>query len=163
MKGESFKSWGFRTLLNWYPMFFGTGGKVIFLSRDFQKTTIRLKLNVWTYNYVGTIFGGSQFSALDPFHMVLLLRVIGPDYIVLDKAGSIRFKKPGKGKLTATIEYTDEEIAGIKERAQKEGRFELVKSVDWINSQGEVISTLDKTIYIATKEYFKNRKKEARP
>ena len=158
MHKESIKSWFFKKAMNCYPMFFGTGGKITFLSHDYKKAVIRLKLNMWTYNYVGTIFGGSQFSALDPFHMVLLLRVIGPGYVVLDKAGTIRFKKPGKGIITATVEYTDEEIHAIKERAQKEGKFELVRTTDWLDKNGEVISTLEKTLYIATQEYFKNRK-----
>lgn len=163
MKREDFKSWTFRTLMNMYPMFFGTGGKITFLSSDYKKATLRLKLNMWTYNYVGTIFGGSQFSALDPFHMVLLLKIIGKEYVVLDKAGAIQFKKPGKGKLTATIEYSDAEIEEIKRRAQTEGRFEMVRSTNWVNEKGEVVSTMDKTLYIATKEYFVNRKKAQSP
>ena len=163
MHREDFKSWTFRVLMNMYPMFFGTGGKIMFLSSDYKKATIRLKLNMWTYNYVGTIFGGSQFSALDPFHMVLLLKIIGKEYVVSDKAGSIQFKKPGKGKLLATIEYTDAEIADIKARAHKEGRFELVRTTNWLNEKGEVVSTMEKTLYIATKEYFANRKKAANP
>lgn len=158
MSKESFKSWFFRVAMNWYPMFLGTGGKILFLSGDYKKATIRLKLNMWTYNYVGTIFGGSQFSALDPFHMVLLLKVIGPGYVVLDKAGTIRFKKPGKGIITATVEYTDDEIKMIRERAQQEGKFELVKTTNWINKDGQIVSTMEKTLYIATQEYFKNRK-----
>lgn len=162
MKKENFKSSLFRLAMNLYPMFMGTGGKITFLSGDYKKAVIRLKLNMWTYNYVGTIFGGSQFSALDPFHMVLLLRIIGKDYVVLDKAGAIQFKKPGKGKLTATIEYTDAEIDEIKARAKKEGRFELVRSTDWLNEKGEVVSSMQKTLYIATKEYFNNRKSTPR-
>lgn len=159
MQTETFKSWIFRSLMNWYPMFFGTGGKILFLSGDYKKAVVQLKLNMWTYNYVGTIFGGSQFSALDPFHMVLLLKIIGPGYVVLDKAGAIQFKKPGKGKLTATIEYTESEIENIKARAQQEGKFELIRSTDWISEKGEVVSSMQKTLYIATQEYFKNRKK----
>ncbi|KYG62442.1 hypothetical protein AZI86_16550 [Bdellovibrio bacteriovorus] len=159
MQKENFKSWSFRVLMNMYPMFFGTGGKITFLSADYKKAVVRLKLNMWTYNYVGTIFGGSQFAALDPFHMVLLLKIIGPEYVVLDKAGSIQFKKPGRGKITATIEYADQEIEDIKARAKAEGKFELVRTTNWVDEDGQVISTLQKTLYIATKEYFKSRKK----
>lgn len=147
--------------MNLYPMFLGTGGKIDFLSSDYKKAVIKLKLNIWTYNYVGTIFGGSQFSALDPFHMVMLLKIIGSkDYVVLDKSGSIKFKRPGKGTLTATIEYTDEEITHIKERAAKEGKFEITRTTEWFNKKGEVVSTLEKTLYIATREHHKNRLKE---
>lgn len=161
MKGESLKSWIFRVGMNWYPMFFGTGGKITFLQHDFKKSTLRLKLNIWTYNYVGTIFGGSQFSALDPFHMVLLINILGKGYVVLDKAGSIQFKRPGKGVLTAEVSYSEEELAEIRKQVAENGRLEIVKSTDWINAEGQVVSTLQKTLYIATREHHISRRKSS--
>jgi hypothetical protein len=115
---------------------------------------------LFTRNYVGTIFGGSQFAALDPFHTVLLINCLGKEYIVWDKAGSIKFKKPGKGKLKAEIIYTDEELADIRKQTRDHGKYEFVKNADWIDAQGDVVSTLDKTVYVATKEYFKKRQLE---
>nr|WP_298607956.1 DUF4442 domain-containing protein [uncultured Spirosoma sp.] len=57
-------------------MYFGTGGKILFWSSDWREVHVRLRRNIWTYNYVGTIFGGSMFSATDPFYMVMLLRIL---------------------------------------------------------------------------------------
>lgn len=159
MKGESFKTWLFRQGLNWYPMYWCTQGQVLFLKHNWQHAIIRLRLGFWTKNYVGTIFGGSMFSALDPFHMVLLLKCLGKDYIVWDKAANIQFKRPGRGILTAEILYEDQELSSIRQELIKNGRHEFVKSTDWVDQQGQVIATLQKTIYVATKEHFKNRKK----
>lgn len=160
MKGESFKTWIFRQGMNLYPMFFGTGGKAKFIRHDWQHAIVELKLGLWTRNYVGTIFGGSMFSALDPFHIVLLINCLGKDYIVWDKSAEIQFKKPGKKRMRAEVRYEDEELQKIREITAREGRYEFVKSVDWIDSDGQVISTLNKTVYVATKEHFRKRQKE---
>lgn len=160
MKGESLKTWFFRQGMNVYPMFFGTGGRVEFLSRDWKQVRVRLKLGLWTYNYAGTIFGGSMFSAIDPFYMVLLVNILGRDYIVWDKAGTIAFKKPGRSKITANISYTDEDIKTILENVSRDGRYQFDKSVDWTDQDGHVISTVTKTVYVATKAHYKKRQLE---
>lgn len=158
MTGESFKTWSFRQLMNMYPMYFGTGGKLIFLKANWQHAIVRLKLNMWTYNYVGTIFGGSQFAALDPFHIVLLINCLGKDYVVWDKSATIHFKLPGRSLLKAEIRYEDDELEKIRTEAKKNGRYEFVKSVDWVDAEGQIISTLQKTVYVATKEYTRAKK-----
>jgi hypothetical protein len=103
IKKESWKSWWFRLLMNWYPMYFGTGGKILFWAADSTEVHLRLRLNIWSYNYVGTIFGGSMFSAADPFYMVMLLKVLGNDYVVWDKAANIRFKNLQKKLYTRPL------------------------------------------------------------
>jgi len=57
---------------------------------------IRLPLIWRTRNYVGTIFGGSLYGAVDPIYMIMLIKALGPDYIVWDKAATIRFLRPGR-------------------------------------------------------------------
>jgi hypothetical protein len=160
MRGENFKSRMFRFGMNIYPMFFATGGRLLFLKADFSHAIVRLKLNLWTRNYVGTIFGGSMFSAADPFHMVLLINCIGKNYIVWDKSAKIDFKKPGKGTLKAEFIYTPEELKNITDTADKNGNYEFKKAVSWIDQKGEVVSTYEKVIYVATKEHFKKRQEE---
>lgn len=154
---ESLKTRFFRYGLNVYPMYFGTGGRLIYLAGDWTRATVRLKLNLFTRNYVGTIFGGSMFAAADPFHMVLLMNILGPQFIVWDKAGRIDFKKPGRGPIEAKFVYTPEEITNIRAATVENGSFEFKKSVPWIDEQGETVSIFEKTVYVATKEFFELR------
>jgi len=62
-----------------------------------------MPLRFYNRNYVGTHFGGSLYSMVDPFYMLMLMNILGPGYIVWDKAASIRFKKPGKGVMKASF------------------------------------------------------------
>lgn len=157
---ESLKNRFFRYGINLYPMFFGTGGKVLFIAGDWKKVVVRLSLNIWTRNYVGTIFGGSQFSATDPMYMVMLINILGDDYVVWDKSANIQFKKPGKGKLTSEFIYTEDEINQIKQITATAGKYEFTKISSWIDAKGEVVSTIEKSVYVATKEYYRERKKQ---
>ncbi|MBS1970024.1 MAG: DUF4442 domain-containing protein [Bdellovibrionales bacterium] len=158
MTPESLKTRFFRYGINLYPMFFGTGGKVLFIAGDWKKVVVRLSLNMWTRNYVGTIFGGSQFSATDPMYMVMLINILGDEYVVWDKSASIQFKKPGKGKLKAEFIYTDDELELIKRVTASEGKYEFTKSVSWFDESGAIVSTIDKNIYVATKTFYKARR-----
>jgi acyl-coenzyme A thioesterase PaaI-like protein len=157
-KKESFKSWWFRTLMNWYPMYFGTGGKIIFWASDFSEVHLRLRLNIWNYNYVGTIFGGSMFSAADPFYMVMLYKSLGPSFVVWDKSASIKFKKPARTTLYAKLEVTIEVLEEIKTRVKEHGHTTHDFLIQWIDKEGVVNAEIERHCYIADKEFYKNKK-----
>ena len=159
-KKESLKTWWFKSLMNWYPMYFGTGGKILFWSADYLEVHLRLRLNMWTYNYVGTIFGGSMFSASDPFYMIMLLRVLGPTYVVWDKSASIRFKRPGKTTLYTKFEISNEDLASIKLTVAQQGEITHNFIVEWKDKTGVVHAEITRHCYIASKEFYQTKKGE---
>ena len=71
---------------------------------------VEMKLRFWNKNYVGTHFGGSLYAMTDPFFMLMLLDNLGPEYLVWDKAATICFKKPGRGKVRAEFRLSDEQV-----------------------------------------------------
>ena len=96
---ESFASRRLRWLFNLLPAYRGTGGRVTYIASDFREVRVKLPLSWRTRNYVGTIYGGSLYGAVDGVYMVMLIRILGPEYIVWDKAATIRFRKPGRSTL----------------------------------------------------------------
>ncbi len=90
-----------RIKFNLFPAFRGSGARIEAISEDYRHIRVRIPLNWRTRNYVGTIYGGSMYGAVDPIYMIMLIKNLGPDYIVWDKAATIRFKKPGKATLFA--------------------------------------------------------------
>jgi hypothetical protein len=54
--------WGF----NFFPAFRGTGARITYIAGDYREMRVELPLNWRTRNYVGTIFGGSLYGAVDP-------------------------------------------------------------------------------------------------
>ena len=139
--------WGF----NWFPAFRGTGGRITYISKDFSEIRIRLPLNRQTRNYVGTIFGGSMYAAVDPLYMVMLIQRLGRDYLVWDKAATIRFLKPGRETLYATFRISDAELDAIRTLAAASPSIDRDYTVELITADGTVCARIDKTIYIKRK------------
>ncbi len=154
---ESFLTWRFRVFMNVYPMYFGTGGQILFWSADSQEVQLRLRRNIWTYNYVGTIFGGAMFSASDPFYMLMLLRSLGDAYVVWDKSASIRFRKPGRTTLYMRYLLSDEELTTIREEVAQHGRAERTYRQQWVDKEGVVYAEIERLCYIADKKHHQQR------
>lgn len=140
--------WGF----NLFPAFRGTGARITYISGDYREMRVKLPLNWRTRNYVGTIFGGSLYGAVDPHYMIMLIKILGPDYVVWDKAATIRFKKPGRGTLYARFEISEEEIALIRRRLETEHSIDRVYTVELSDADGVVHAEVDKTVYLRRKK-----------
>lgn len=152
---ESFRTkltrWGF----NFFPAYRGTGGRLTYIADDFHSIRIKLPLSWRTRNYVGTIFGGSMYGAVDPMYMVMLIRILGKGYVVWDKAATIRFKRPGRETLYAEFVVTPDEVEQIKLELESSKSIERVFQVNLINEAGKVHAEVEKTLYIASKAWSK--------
>ena len=147
--------------MNLSPMYRRTTAKVIYISEDFKEIKIKLPYSYKNANYVNTIFGGSMFSAVDPFPMTQLMNLIGEDYVVWDKAAEIFFRRPAKEDLFADFIYTDEEIDEIKKKAQDQNEFEIIKSTKLTNKDKSIVyCEIKKRVYIADKVFFKEKRKK---
>ena len=92
-----------RHIMNLWAPFLGAGIRVTRLQPDWRAIDVEMKMRFWNANFVGTHYGGSLYSMTDPFYMLMLIENLGRDYIVWDKSASIRFRKPGKGKMRAQL------------------------------------------------------------
>ena len=146
---------------NLSPMYRRTSAKVVYISQDFLKIQIKLPFSYKNANYVNTIFGGSMFSAVDPFPMTQLMNLIGDDYVVWDKSAEIFFRRPAKEDLFADFIYTNEEIDEIKKKAQELDEFEIIKSTKLTNKDKSIVyCEVRKRVYIADKAFFKEKRKK---
>jgi acyl-coenzyme A thioesterase PaaI-like protein len=148
---ESLKSRLVRLRLNLFPAFWCSGAKLIYLSDDFHEMHLKLPLNLRSRNYIGTIFGGSMFSATDPTYFLLLFFHLRKNYIIWDKASSIRFKKPARGALYAKAVVTDEEIEAIRAELKNVDKLDRVYTIDLVDDEGNVCAMIEKTIHIRNK------------
>ena len=145
---ESFATRRLRWGWNLFPAYRGTGGRVTYVASDFREVHVRLPLSWRTRNYVGTIFGGSLYGAVDPIYMIMLIKILGPDYVVWDKAATIRFVRPGRTTLTARFRVNDEEVRAIRAELETADSVDRVYRVELIDAEGRVHAEVDKTIYV---------------
>lgn len=142
---------------NWSPMYRRSTGKIIEVSNDLLYVKVKIPISLKNKNYVGSIFGGSLFSATDPIYMIQLMNILKEDYIVWDKDASIKYKRPAKENVYAEFVFTHEEIEKIKNQVSENGEFNLVKKLLIVNNENVVFAEVSKTIYIANKSFYKEK------
>jgi hypothetical protein len=138
-------------LWNFWPPFFGPGIVLDKIGADLTYVRMRLKKRPWTRNIVGTQFGGSIYAMTDPIFMTMLMKNLGREYIVWDKAASIRFRKPGRTDLFAEFKLSEQDIADIKNRLQTESKMDWERDVVVVDKDKQVIAEIKKVIYISKK------------
>ncbi|MDJ0855176.1 MAG: DUF4442 domain-containing protein [Desulfobacterales bacterium] len=141
----------FRRLINLYPPYIGAGVKVEHISADWRELRVSMTMRWYNRNYVGTHFGGSLYSMVDPHLMLLLLRLLGKDYLVWDQSAAIEFVKASKTKVTSIIRITDEDLEAIK-RHTLNGDKHLAKFfLEIRDADAELIARVEKVIYVRKK------------
>ena len=142
---------GIRWFLNLYGPYLGAGVRVDYLAEDFRELKVSMGLRWYNRNYVGTHFGGSLYSMVDPFYMLMVMNVLGRDYIVWDKAAEIDFIKPGTGRVHAHFQLTDAMLDDIRQATAYGSKYLPCWPVTIVNDQGETVATVNKTLYIRRK------------
>lgn len=139
-------------VLNIYGPYFGAGVKVRHISPDWRKTEVSMKLRWYNRNAVGTHFGGSLYSMVDPHFMLMLMQLLGKDYIVWDKAAEIEFVSPGKDEVHSIIQITDEMLTDIRVNTENKSPYLPEFHVDVLDKNNELVAKVRKTLYIRKKE-----------
>jgi acyl-coenzyme A thioesterase PaaI-like protein len=139
---------GMRRLFNWWPPFRGAGIRVRDIAPDFRSATVELRMRLLNRNYVGTHFGGSLFAMTDPFFMILMMKNLGPDYVVWDKQGTVRFLKPARGTVTARFHLPEERIDEARQATASGQRFEPAFRVAIVDADGETVADVEKILHI---------------
>jgi acyl-coenzyme A thioesterase PaaI-like protein len=150
---ESFRTRLTRHGFNVFPAYFGTGARVTYIASDWREVRVEVPLSLRTRNYVGTIFGGSLYGAVDPFYMIMLIKNLGPEYVVWDKAAAIRFLKPGRDTLCASFHLDGAELDAIRAALAGGARsVDRLYTVRLADAAGLVCAEVEKVVYVRRKD-----------
>lgn len=138
--------------INFWPPFAGAGIRVRAIGSEPLAFESRLTLRFWNANYVGTHFGGSLYAMADPFFMLILSRELGRGYTVWDKSAAIRYRRPGRGRVSARFEIARERIAEIRREVDEQGRCEPRFTAEIRDEQGELVAEVDKLLSIRRRD-----------
>ncbi|MBU0551048.1 DUF4442 domain-containing protein [Myxococcota bacterium] len=137
-----------RRLFNLYPPFVGAGIRVKHIAPDWREIHAEMPLTRLNRNYKGVHFGGSLYSLIDPFYMLMLIHLLGPGYVVWDMAASIRFVKPGRGRVSATFRLSPQQVEAVRAAADTRGKHAVTWPVEILDEGGEVVARAEKTLYV---------------
>jgi acyl-coenzyme A thioesterase PaaI-like protein len=137
--------------MRFYPPYLGAGIRIAEVSEDLRAITVEMDLTAWNRNYVGTHFGGSLYAMCDPFYMFMVIQAMGPDYVVWDKAASIDFLKPGRGRVTARFELPEERLDQIRAEVAANGKSHPRFEAAIRDQAGDVVARVGKVLSVRPK------------
>ncbi len=141
-----------RQLVNFWPPLLGAGIRVTRWDADWRAVDVEMPLRRRNANFVGTHYGGSLYSMADPFYMLMLIENLGPGYIVWDKAATIRFRRPGQGRVRASFRLTQQQIDDIRRALATQEKLEPTFTVEIKDDSGTVIAEVQKLLHIKKRE-----------
>ncbi|MGC3818960.1 DUF4442 domain-containing protein [Acinetobacter sp. G11] len=139
-------------LLNRYAPYRGAGIEIDKVDLANYHTRIKMPLTRKNQNIVGVHFGGSLYSMVDPFYMLILMHHLGSKYIVWDKSASIQFLSPGRGTVYADIRLDSTEIDRIKQLAENHEPVYRNYNLNIFDESGVRIAEVQKIVYIRRKK-----------
>lgn len=139
-------------LLNHYAPYKGAGISIDKIDLANYHIRVKMPLTRKNQNIVGVHFGGSLYSMVDPFYMLILMHHLGSRYIVWDKAANIQFLSPGRGTVYADIQLGPNEINHIKNLADNHVPVLRNYSLNIFDEAGLRIAEVQKTLYIRRKQ-----------
>jgi acyl-coenzyme A thioesterase PaaI-like protein len=148
----SLKSFLFKVKMNLWAPLFGAGIRVTNVADDMSSFDMEMKLHWWNKNREGIHFGGSLFAMADPTFGAILASNLGNDYFIVDKYSTIKFLRPGKGKVTAHFNIAAERIKEIKKEADENYKAEPHFTAQIRDEQGTLVAEVEKTVYVRRRD-----------
>ncbi len=138
----------FKWTVSLYPPLWGTGIWVESVSDDFRQVVVSMAARFYNRNAFGDHFGGSLAAMTDPFLTLMLMRILGPEYRVIDAETHLRFLKRAQGRVRARFCISDADLEAIH-RGTAEGEKYLARfRVPILDRSGETVTEVEKTIYV---------------
>ena len=139
-------------LLNHYAPYKGAGISIDKIDLANYHIRVKMPLTRKNQNIVGVHFGGSLYSMVDPFYMLILIHHLGPRYIVWDKAATINFLSPGRSTVYADIRLDLNEVDHIKKLTDNYQPIYRNYTLNIFDDSGLRIAEVQKTVYIRRKK-----------
>jgi len=144
-----FKNIFLRFSINIFPPLFFNRIYLKSISSDYREMNVVLKRSIFNINYYKSIFGGSIFSACDPYFPIMYYHIFkNKKLIIWVKSAEINYLKPANSTLKLNFKINDSQIHEINEALLKNGKYEIVNEVNAINSENIICAQAKITIHL---------------
>jgi len=140
-----------KTVLNLFPPLLFNRIVLKEVSDDFLEMRVVLRRALFNMNFHKTIFGGSIFSACDPYFPTMYYHIFankGRKLIIWLKSAEIQYLKPADSSLKLHFKITEDDIKLAEETLNNKGKFEIWHTVEAINKKGIVCARAKMLVYL---------------
>ena len=121
------------------------------IHKSFRGADIKINKSLFTTNFGNSIFGGTIFTATDPFYALLFGQILkhkGFRITVWLKSASIDYVKPGRTDLHYSIQIDDDMINEAIQILKRDGKFTKMYPIEIFNKNGELCVIAQNEIYV---------------
>ncbi len=143
--------WQGRWMLNLFPPFLFGGIRVLEVGRGFRTCRVRVARSWLTRNLQGTTFGGTIFSAADPFHAVMYWQILAHRGIAVQawlKRASIDYRRPAATALTLEFALSDDDVEAAITTLERGDRFEREFVTRALDAHGTVCAEVTTLVHL---------------
>jgi hypothetical protein len=148
-------------LLKWtmrfYPPLFFQRIWVINFEKGFTGVRVKISKSILNRNYNGSIFGGTIFTATDPFYPLLFHQLFtkkGYHIVAWSKSAEIQFLKAGLTDLYFDIKIENSEIVEAEQILNTGGKYVKSHPIDIYNKNGEICASLNNEVYLRNLDFI---------
>ena len=121
------------------------------ISDDFMQMRVVIRKALFNINFHKTIFGGTIFSACDPYFPTMYYHIFAKKnrkLIIWLKSAEIQYLRPADTSLKLHFIITKEDILLAEKTLDKEGKFEIWHDVEAISKKGIVCAKAKMLVYL---------------
>lgn len=141
----------FPILTSLYPPLAGAGIRVRSMSRDWTRGELEMRIRPWTANHNGTAFGGALFSATDVLYGTMLAGQLGGRYRVATKEATVRFLRPGKGRLRCAVTVPQWEATRVRDILASENHVDVHHFARLLDDEGRTVCEAEHVLRVKRK------------
>jgi acyl-coenzyme A thioesterase PaaI-like protein len=137
--------------MRFYPPLFFQRIWVKKFDKGFTAVEVKIAKSILNTNYNRSIFGGTIFSASDPFYALMfdqLLQRRGFKVRVWLKSAEIKYLKPGRSHLYFKIQLSEDQILEAEAALKTVGKFVKAYPMEITTADGEVCARVINEVYI---------------
>ncbi len=143
-------------IMRFYPPLFFQRIWVINFNKGFTGAKVKISKSVLNRNYNGSIFGGTIFTAADPFYPLLFHQLFtkkGYRVVAWSKSAEIQFLKAALTDLYFDINISAEEISEAEYILNTGGKYVKTHPIDIYNNNGEICVSLRNEVYLRNLDF----------
>ena len=143
-------------MLNHFPPLFFNRIAITRLSSDYRTMEVRVRKSLLNKNLQGTLFGGTIFSAADPYHAIMYWQAMAHHGLATEawlKSAEIDYHQPGHTDLFLHFSLTEKEIQEAERALKREGRFRKWHEVQAVDTQGQPCATIRTLVYLRLRNW----------
>jgi len=129
------------------------------ISDDFMQMRVVIRKALFNINFHKTIFGGSIFSACDPYFPTMYYHIFANKnrkLIIWLKSAEIQYLRPADTSLKLHFKITKGDISLAEKALDRIGKFEIWHNVEAINKKGIVCAKAKMQVHLRDDKQKKN-------